>query len=84
MVDIHEAERQLRRMKLRAGIIRYLTKNYRHVNSIRGSFRWATDEEFYAAVESLLTEGVAVQSAGRLGGQTLTLVETTKETEHGQ
>jgi len=56
MVDIHEAERQLRRMKLRAGIIRYLTKNYRHVNSIRGSFRWATDEEFYAAVESLLNE----------------------------
>ena len=65
MVDIREENRQFRAMKLRTGIVRYITKNgrgYRYVNSIRDNFCWATDQEFYSAVESLLADGVVIQS----------------------
>jgi hypothetical protein len=78
MTNLTEEIKAMRATKLKVGVLSYLAKSrsdMRYVNTTRLVFRWATDEEFTAAINTLVSQNFITQTEGRQGGPRLTLLK---------
>jgi hypothetical protein len=74
MSDLHEGK-AFRRLKLRLGITKYLSKRggSHYLGQVRGNFYWASDEEFDGVTTEMAEEGLLAKTAGRDGGMKLSI-----------
>jgi hypothetical protein len=73
-----------RRLKLRVGVRRYLSKRAgsHYLGQVRSNFYWASDEEFDGVTAEMMAEGVLAKTTGRDGGVKL-LIAKQEEQQNG-